>query len=451
MILAVECLSKTFGTRKVLKGVTATFREGFVHGILGQNGSGKTVFLKILAGVFSPDEGAIHADGAKVVFASPANAVRAGIAYFPQIPYLPPTFNLDQIQHVLRRNIRGSGLPELLAEHSKDEPFRRYSLLEKEVVECQIALAQKPRVLLMDEPRFVRSLQYQDVWARLLAYFRREGITVIMTVHDLDAASHECDELHVFQEGNLSSLPKTSDLRTRVFGGARSVRPPPAISTTALPQAPRIRQLTINTPDRSPLQFAIPGISCVYGAHYPLWNGFVEESIADLQAKGTRLAVIRGDRPDRCLAQRSSIAENLELALHRAKSHFGLRTISKSTSLDMMQTVIKRFGISPATPEGEVGNLSGGNKQRLAFARASLLDHDCLICVNPWRGLDAAGIDAVTEMMIEEPAHGKALIVLTDDKKEAEAFQGISKTVSLNSCGIARNNLDPQNETCSNA
>src|SRR5687767_3722194 len=211
-----------------LRNLTVNIARGSLTGLLGPNGCGKTTLLKLLSGVLAPVQGAVTLDG-HALAAMPRRAVARRIAVVPQETH--PAFDFTVMEMVLMGRHPHLGAFQL--EGPDDLAIARESLIatgtahlaaraymtlsggEKQRVVIASALAQKPKVLLLDEPTASLDLGYQLEIASLLKQLNRErGVTMVLATHDLNLASSVCDTLVLVRDGEVLMQGLTRDVLT---------------------------------------------------------------------------------------------------------------------------------------------------------------------------------------------------------------------------------------------
>lgn len=219
-LLAVQGVRKVFGTLQALGGVDVTVRSGTFHGLIGPNGSGKSTLLKAIAGAHLPSAGSIHFDGRDITNATPYERARQGMSLKFQITAVLRELSVydnvllalqagqsvwslirskrrralrDEVMHALER-FRLAGRAEELA--------GALSHGEQQWLEIAMALAPRPKLLLLDEPTGGMSPEERRVTGELLAPIKAECALVIVE-HDLDFIRDICDVLTVLDQGKV--------------------------------------------------------------------------------------------------------------------------------------------------------------------------------------------------------------------------------------------------------
>ncbi len=217
--LSARNLSKRFGSVQALDGVSIDFYGGEIHGVIGENGAGKSTFLKLLAGLETPDGGEMLVDGSAVTLRSPLDASRHGIAMIHQelsgVPDLPVSANL-----FLGRELSRHGILDLAAMRretvrwldalgggiSPDAPLGELSVAQQQRVEIAKALSRNARLLLLDEPTAVLPGDDCERLFALLGDLRRQGVALAFVSHHLEEVVRLSDRVTVLRDGRRTSM-----------------------------------------------------------------------------------------------------------------------------------------------------------------------------------------------------------------------------------------------------
>ena len=406
-MLQVRETSKYFFDEPVLDCVSADFPSG-ISGIAGHNGSGKTVFLKMLAGVNPADSGSILLNGERLRLLSPVMSIRAGIAYVSQLGSISPSMSNEEFRTLTH------GAVDLPA----GQVLSELSLTDRQHIEFRLALAHQPKVLLLDEPVFLAGPDAEPFWAELSRYVEASGCIVLAVLHELEQLARRCQRVFLVRDHKITQWPepgpeiglaaKVDSLR-RELGFLQNLQP-------ALPYTNQTAGSVIRLRGRE-FQLDQPGLRCIFAKDSVSWPQIVGEfkdAMERVFSPG-KVAWMPGHLPDRSLALGCTLRQNLALTdghPWRGDTH------------GEIMAYLDSFQIAPREPEELAGNLSGGNRQRLALARAFALHRPVLALVNPLRGLDQSGLILVLDKIRQFVREGGTAVVLTDDQGAAEAFGG---------------------------
>lgn len=452
-ILEARQVRKSFGPVEVLHGVDFALRPGEVHALVGENGAGKSTLMKCLTGYQPVSGGEIVLDGAPVAFASSDEAESRGVVLIHQ------EFNLAE-QLSAEANIflgrevkkgffldwkhmrdRASALLEDLATPvDTRRPVSSLSVSQKQMVEIAKALARNARVLVMDEPTAVLTTREAKVLFEQIERLKSEGVAILYTSHKLDEIAALADEVTVLRDGSLvSNRPAgetDADRMARDMVG-RELSDLFPQKTTPRTEAPALEVSGFSVPGYAKdISFALArgevlGFAGLVGAgRTELMEGIMglRENAGTIRRKGADIRIanprdasrhglsyLTEDRKGRGLLLKYGMRENLTLlALDRFSNVF-VDEAAERTALD---EAIRRFDIRAASLDGPVGNLSGGNQQKLLLAKTMLVDPEIVILDEPTRGIDIGTKQQIYRFIHDLAEEGRAVIVISSEMSE---------------------------------
>lgn len=461
MHIELQQIHKQYDATVALDGVDVTLPSGEIHALLGENGAGKTTLMKVLYGMTQPDSGTISIDGAPWTAASPRDAIEQGIGmihqHFSLAPALTVTENLilgerrtDRWRLDRRRasdEIRAfSEQYGLIVE--PDARVGQLSVGAQQRVEILKALRRGAKTLILDEPTAVLTPQEVDELFAILARFREEGRSIVFITHKLHEAKTISDRITVLRHGRVAGILKTGDADlselTRLMIGRETSRPekkPPVdVSRTALTvdrisvrddrgrEAVRDLSLEIKSGEilgiagvdgngQHELAEALCGLRPVTGGTISIGERDITGlSVRDIARMG--LVHIPQDRHAAGLILDFSVQENLILREDR------LEKFSRRGFLDFgriradAQRLIKQFDIRVMSPELPASALSGGNQQKLIFARTLAEPKDVLTVFNPTRGVDIRASEDIHQELLNRRAAGAAILLISTELDE---------------------------------
>ena len=439
---------------------------GEIHALMGENGAGKSILMSMLAGVYQPDEGEIFIRGEQQHFASPLDAIDAGIGMVFQSFKLFPSLTIAE-NVVFRSEPTKRGLIDRReANRLVSEIADRYGLaldpaarvdsvpvgvLQR--VEIVKALYREAKVLILDEPTAVLTPQETERLFDVLRALKADGRTIILITHKLNEVMAISDRVTVLRDGRNVAQLVTADSSpaeiTRHMTG-RDVdltTPPPA-------QAPgdtvlEVRDLTVSGDGRDSVADAnfavrageVVGIAGVAG------NGQVElaEAIIGMRAaaagtvsvSGTDLsrasiaarrdggiAYVPEDRHAVGSAGTADAVDNLALGHHRRAPIMRRGLLSRAAMTEHAKRLIERFGVKIASPTTPVGTLSGGNLQKVVVARELDYRSPVLVVEQPTRGVDIGAIESIHRELCEYRDAGGALLLISAELSEILSLSG---------------------------
>ncbi|MFJ6698074.1 sugar ABC transporter ATP-binding protein [Streptomyces sp. NPDC091272] len=474
-MLSVTSLSKTFPGVRALDGVEFTARAGEVHALIGENGAGKSTLIKVLTGVYRPDPGSgpVTYDGAQVHFRTPLEAQHAGISTIYQEVNLVPLMSVAR-NLLLGREPRGrlglidfrrlhrtaqEALRELGVRVDVRRPLRELGVGAQQMVALARAVAVDARVVVMDEP--TSSLEPREVRTlfRVIRMLRERGIAVIYVSHRLEELYEICDAVTVLRDGKvvhtgrienldrlrLVSLMLGRDLGTvqeeglTKFSGEHDTTGEPVLTARNLTIRHQLHGVTLDV--RPGEVVGLGGLlgsgrsetaKAIAGA-LPLDTGGVLVAGRPVRPGSTPAAIRAGisllpeDRKAEGIVPGLSVRENIALAALPGLSRFGL--VDEARIDRIVDTFMKRLSIKAAGPHQKVGELSGGNQQKVLLARWLAMNPKVLLLDEPTRGIDV-GAKAEVQKLIDELADdGLGVLLISSDPEEL--IEGSDRVVVL--------------------
>jgi len=451
-VLEARGLAKSFFGVRVLHGVSLTLEAGSVHGLVGENGAGKSTFMKILAGVYDRDEGEVLLDGKPVDFAHPVQAMSAGVAtVFQEFNLLPDRSVAENVflgreprRGLLvdtRGMVRRTG--ELLAELGIDfiDPSARVSNLsvaEQQIVEITKALSFEAKVISMDEPTAALADNEVELLYGIIRRLQQRGVAILYVSHRLREIFDLCDTITVLKDGALvSSVPAAeldaAELVRRMVG--RSIEtffPAPLEGTSRGAVRLAVRgggNGYVTDVDLELHAGEIVGIAglqgsgrtelaeAIFGA-VPFTRGTIHVDGEGLRMTSPRravragLALITEDRKAQGLALGQSVLDNALLVI---RGVFPTRT---RRARDRAPGVLSSLEVSFRGLDQEVEVLSGGNQQKVVLAKWLATEPGVVILDEPTRGIDVGAKVAVYTLMRELARSGVALLMISSELPE---------------------------------
>ncbi|MFD9004074.1 sugar ABC transporter ATP-binding protein [Streptomyces sp. NPDC059582] len=479
-MLAVTRLSKSFPGVRALSDVDFTAHAGQVHALVGENGAGKSTLIKVLTGVYRPDAGEVSYDGAPVRFATPLQAQQAGISTIYQEVNLVPLMSVARNLFLGREPHGRLGLIDFRRMHREaDEALRRLGIRvdvrrplrelgvgAQQMVALARAVAVDARVVIMDEP--TSSLEPREVATlfEVIRMLRERGVAVIYVSHRMDELYEICDAVTVLRDGRVVHTgPLAGFDRLRLvammlgreigevrkegltkFSGSHDTAAEPVLRADGLTVRHCLRDVSLAL--RPGEVVGLGGLlgsgrsetaKAIAGA-LPTDAGRVVVGGAPVRAGSTAAAIRAGisllpeDRKAEGIVPGLSVRENIALAALPALSRFGL--VDDSRIDRIVETFMKRLRIKAAGPHQKVGELSGGNQQKVLLARWLALHPKVLLLDEPTRGIDV-GAKAEVQALIDELADdGLAVLLISSDPEEL--IEGSDRVIVLKEGVVVR-------------
>ncbi|ODC02224.1 ABC transporter ATP-binding protein [Terasakiispira papahanaumokuakeensis] len=447
-------VSRSFGQVKALSNVTLTIRRGECLGLIGHNGAGKSTLMNILAGTLALDEGDMTFAGQPLGQDYAVNQARAlGVRCVFQELSLCPNLSVLENTHIACPEIRGwqwrkqaaaqmtSSLDQIFPGHGikPQHIVADLSIGQRQMVEIARAFTAVDRpveLVILDEP--TSSLDAR-VAQQLLSFVRRfveGGGSLVLISHILDEMLSSCDRIAVMQDGHVVEVRQATDYtrdslveamghaaspthtQSDVRSNESSVADPTASEsmTSGASNAPlRVHQASgpaAHTPVIEARQGQIIGLAGLAGHGQ---SAFLNKVLMSRQGAG-QVAFVAGDRQTEGIFPLWSIAENMAITSLKGLSQYGL--IERQKVMAMANQWQHEMGIRTPSVQNPMGSLSGGNQQKVLFARALGASADLILMDDPMRGVDVGTKREVYERIQAEAAKGRTFIWYTTEFEE---------------------------------
>jgi general nucleoside transport system ATP-binding protein len=468
VVLEMRGVTKRFGPVTANDDISLVLHRGEVLGILGENGAGKSTLMKILYGLYTPDEGEIFVDGEKVEIHDPKDAVSRGIGMVHQhFTLIPPLTVAENI--VLGAEPRGGALGISLnveeAVRATEELSERYGLKVdprarvadlsvgiRQRVEILKALYRDVRILILDEPTAVLTPQETEDLFAVLKELVADGLSIVLITHKLGELIGVGDEITIIRDGRVVDTVNAATTNERELARLmvgrdvllRVEKEEHALGEVRL----SAEDLTVHAGTG---EVAVDGVSLevrggeILGIAGVDGNGQTElaEALAgtrhtvggkvlldgnDVTRLGADarqelgLAYVPEDRATKGLVQDFALYENNTLKTYdeRPFSRFGVifpRIMRRRAS-----EALTHFDVRPPDPDARAGSLSGGNQQKAVLARELSGDPGVLIAAQPTRGVDVGAIEFIHRQILEQRSEGKAILLISLELEEIRSL-----------------------------
>jgi ABC-type sugar transport system ATPase subunit len=456
-LLTMRGIRKSFDGTQALGGVDFSATAGEVHAISGENGAGKSTLVKILSGALQRDAGEVLLDGKPAELGTPLRARRLGIfavyQEFSLVPHLSVAENILMAQMPTRRL---PGLVDWSAAYRRAEGIlasigflgidvrkvvRQLSVSHQQMVEIAKAVAEQPRILILDEPSAVLS---QEELNRLFALVRRlkqEGTLILYISHRLDEVFEIADRITVLKDGQLVGTvsPQEADLNQlikmmvgRELGEIFPARHPPG-AEVALEVKELAREGAFSDISFSMRRGEVVGMfglvgsgrtqvaRCIFGAE-PFDAGEVRLDGKPVRPRSPREAVKEGiallteDRKRDGLVMFCSVRDNASMASFESLSRWGV--IDRRAQEAKVLQKVHELDIRPPLIDRLARQLSGGNQQKLVLAKWLMTEAKVLILDEPTRGVDVATKVEIYQLISDLAAKGMGILLISSELPE---------------------------------
>nr|WP_295463245.1 sugar ABC transporter ATP-binding protein [Mesorhizobium sp.] len=446
------------GVTKRFPGVTAardvsiSFFRGKVHALLGENGAGKSTLVKIISGIYAPDDGQIFFEGHPVRLHAPVDAERHGVAVVHQhrtlVNDLTVAENLFLGQlgpcwSVFRRANWNSRAKELLATVELDvdpsTPVRDLSPAEQQLLEIARAIGRNARFIIFDEPTTSLTPPECEVLFAQIRSLRERGLAIVYISHDLEHALALSDEITVLRDGAVVAHEvglKDVETVVRHMIGRTLDAGYPRTRTASNDEVLYVSDLRSSRLNGVDLQVRRSEIVCIAGlvgsGRTELLRaifGLDRFEVGDIRLKGSAftprsprhsidagLGFVSEDRKQQGLVLELGVSANLVLGNERPLGRLGF--ISSAREKSLVQNAIQSLRIKASSPRTQVGTLSGGNQQKVVLGRWLARSTQLLLIDEPTVGIDVGARAEFYRLLDEYAAAGGSCLIVSSDLTE---------------------------------
>jgi ABC-type sugar transport system ATPase subunit len=455
MILKMNHITKSFHGVKALNNVDFELQKGEVHALVGENGAGKSTLMKILAGLYEPDEGDISINNQSVKITSPIISQGLGVSIIHQelnlIPHMSIAANIFLGRELRSRKVF-TNYKQMITETEKllsnfdleldpNELIRNLSIGQQQIVEIVKALSTKAEILIMDEPTAVLEDRESEQLFKLIQTFKSQGVSIIYISHRLNELKKLCDRITVLRDGQTITILPLESLTEReianlmvgreltdLFPDKHEAVGEEVLRVENLSKGHYFKDVSFNVKKGEILGFAGlvgAGRTELMRTLFGDWkadSGKVHIKGKEVQFKNPNEAVRMGlgfateDRKSSGLLLDMSVAHNITIAASQKVSR--LNFIARSKESEIVKQKIQELNIKTSKFSLPVKNLSGGNQQKVVLAKWLIADTDIFILDEPTRGIDVGAKGEIYNLIADLVAHGKTVIVISSELPE---------------------------------
>jgi rhamnose transport system ATP-binding protein len=481
-LLTLNGISKSFAGVHALKGVSFELRPGEVHALVGENGAGKSTLIKIISGAHQPDAGTLHVADREVTENDPVLSRKLGIAVIYQRPALLPDLTVAEnialglerqgAARIVRWAPRRDRAKELLrrvgASIDPNALVHTLSMPEQQLVEIARALGADSRILILDEP--TASLSDREV-ERLLEVIRglkQQGVGIIYISHRLEELFQVADRVTVLRDGAsvgtrpISEVDRRELIRMMVGREITAIFPKQTVPLgDVVLRLERVgcRQSGVHEVSFEVRAGEIVGLAGLVGAGrteqarilFGLtpadagvieWRGKPTSIRSPAQAAQLGIAYVPEDRRRHGVILEMPVATNATLSVLNRISTNGWINFRRERAL--AGEYVKRLSIKTASLATPVGDLSGGNQQKVSVARWLATEPKLLILDEPTQGIDVGAKAEIHRLMCELAGRGMAILMISSELPE---ILGMSDRIVVMHGGTVSGILDRADAT----
>ena len=480
-ILEMRHITKNFPGVKALDDVSLNVRPGTVHSLMGENGAGKSTLMKCLYGIYSLDGGEIVLDGKKVSFESPAQALTNHVSMVHQ--ELNQVLDRSVMENVWlgRFPMKGcfvdrkkmykdtmSIFENLGIDVDPGEKAGSLSVPQRQMIEIAKAVSYDSKVIVMDEPTSSLTEKEVEHLFRILKKLKENNTGIIYISHKMEEILRISDDVTIMRDGKWIDTRPANELTTemiiKMMVGRELKERYPKKTTEPGEVLLKVENLSSMTPAFRNVSFElhkgeILGISGLVGSKRTevletlfgirqkgegkiFLNGKEINNNSPTQALKNKFALVTEERRTDGIFADLSVSFNMTIAnlARYEKKGFLSNIVMRDTVVDM----IKKINVKTPTSRAKIGNLSGGNQQKVIFGRWLLTNPDILLLDEPTRGVDVGAKYEIYQLMNKLAEEGKGIIVISSEMPE---LLGISDRILVMSNGNQSGLYDTKNVT----
>jgi len=455
-LVEARSVSKRFGGVQAVDGVSVAIEPAAVHGLVGENGAGKSTLSKLIGGVHAPDDGELLVDGAAVRLHSPRDALAVGIATIAQeIALVPARSVLENVFLGLEPRRFGvvdrARLRRRYAELDARtgfglDPDVRVGALrtaDQQKAEILRAMARDARLILMDEPTASLTADESHRLLGIVADLAASGTAVLLVSHHLEEVLEASQTVTVMRDGRLVRTGPAADetpetLVQAMVGRALELafppkQPPPADAPVVLEADGVSRAGAVDGVSLAVRAGEIVGLAGLVGSGRSevarllfgadrLDAGEVRLDGRPLRLRGPGqaarlgIALVPESRKEQGLLMMRSIRENATLATLPRYATAGV--VRRGRERERTEGLVARLDVRAPGTGTRVGSLSGGNQQKVLFAKWLAVEPRVLIADEPTRGIDVAAKQQIHGLIAELAAGGMAVLLISSEIEE---------------------------------
>jgi rhamnose transport system ATP-binding protein len=454
-VLSLSGVSKSFPGVRALNDISFALKAGEVTALIGENGAGKSTIVKILTGIYTPDAGEVGVRDAVQTFTSPRDAWSAGIAAIHQETVMFDELSVAENIFMGHMPVKASKLvdwalmnskaAELLkrvdASFSPDTKLKELSVAQKHLVEITRALSHDASLIIMDEPTAALSRNEIDDLFRIIAQLKAEGRAILFISHKFDEIFRVADSFVCLRdgekvgEGPISGVTEAKLVSLMVGRPIDQVFPKrditigeTVLTVKGLSNATEFADITFDLRKGEILGFyGLVGagrsetMQCLFGLTAPTkgtvtLNGKPVSLTSPEQCIAAGISYVPEDRQHQGAILSLGIRENITLV--SIAQHVRGLFLNRDSEMTATRELGQRLDVRAANWEQRLGDLSGGNQQKVVIAKWLAAHPKVIILDEPTKGIDVGSKAAVHEFIGELAEQGLAVILVSSELPE---------------------------------
>ena len=453
-VLQLKNIHKRFPGVYALRNVSIDIYPGEVHALMGENGAGKSTLIKVISGVYQPDEGEIYSNGEPIVMETPAQAIKENISVIYQELNLAPNLSIAEIIYLGNLPVKGKRvdyhklyedsqkvMEELQLDLDVQMKVSYLTIAKQQLVEIAKSISKRPKVIIMDEPTSALSRQETENLFKIVRMLKENGTAIIYVSHKLDEIFEICDKVSILRDGEYICTDRIEDLDEEKLVSlmvgrelkdlyvkeavelGEEIFKAENLSTdfvTDISFAARAGEIIgfsgLMGSGRTELCRAILGVDKRHGGKITV-DGKVLEANSPSKAIAAGVGMVPESRKDDGIFPNLGVRENMTIASARSfRKHVSIDRDVERTQVEKMIDSIK---IKTPTMEQMIINLSGGNQQKVILARWLIQNNIKVLLIDePTRGIDVGAKSEIYSLLNLLAKQGLCVIVMSSEMPE---------------------------------
>jgi ribose transport system ATP-binding protein len=453
LLLDVKGVCKTFPGVKALDQASLQIQEGEIHGLVGENGAGKSTIIKILAGVYKPDSGSIFFQNREFARETISNSLSLGISVIYQelclVPYMKVYENImlgfepgnGLYSAIETRRRAKSIIDKLEIDLPLDTEVGKLDIAVQQMVEITKAFSRQAKLIIMDEPTSSLTNKEIDKLYKIIRNLKREGVSTLFVSHKLEEISEICDHITIFRDGKTITSAKIGEITrdemifaivgreiSKFYTVTHTAGSDVVLEAKNLAKKGAIKNVSFELHKGEVLGMTgLIGAGRTETAHILFGlDGFDNGEIL-LDGKPVRfrnpgeamragIAMVPENRKEQGLIPQMGVGYNMTISVLREFIHFVRVNNEKENSI--IRKYMNSLRVKAYSPMQHIANLSGGNQQKAIFGRWLATNPKVLILDEPTRGIDIGAKTEIYGIIDELAVSGVAILMISSELQE---------------------------------
>jgi ABC-type sugar transport system ATPase subunit len=453
-ILEMNGIIKAFSGNVVLNDVSIAVKAGETRALMGENGAGKSTLMKILGGIYSADAGTVHIEGKQVAINKVEDSRKAGVSFIHQEICNVQSMNIAENLFLGREPRNKAGLVDYKSMHKQARAaldvleldldthslISGLSVAQQQMLEIARAINENAKILIMDEPTASLSNSEVDNLFKHIARLKKKGVAIIYISHRMEETFLVCDSVTVLRDGKFIGTKNTSETNSNelismmvgrefsnMYGNERAIGGETILEVKNLTSA-YVKNISFTLKKgeilgfsglvgagRTEMALALFGIDRIHSGEIFIDGKKVDIKCPD-DAINAGIALVPEERKVQGLFLSHTIATNLSFQVLNQFIHH--LKVDKKKEKEIITDYRQKLSIKMASTDQLVGELSGGNQQKIVISKWLAANPKVLILDEPTRGIDVGAKAEIYKLMSTLTKEGVSIIMISSELPE---------------------------------